>query len=311
MPLANVLSALRILILDGEASKLTSVSREQYLSSRLPQLTAEELADLIKIPADKLAIYTRSIFAGEGQLLQRKLPATWALLREIWPSCFGESINHIAVARKLHQFKPWDSRKTESLVQHYTEFIRKCILPGSGKWQPLLFDTLQFELATFWLYRSPEVPDLGQNQKNLTALEEITVEELLSLSCALSKNVAFLALQHRFVPGAANLSQRVTSENFKLEPQYLVGARAADNHVTWLELTLPVFQKLRSIHPRGNVQIAELAQVFLADERSFESETAQFKEFMQFFAELISIGFISQLPSTLIDAGNATMPCEQ
>jgi hypothetical protein len=307
MPLANVLSALRILILDHDTVPPNFTARRDYLQQRLPQLTNSELADLIKIPADKLAIYTRSIFAGEGQLLQRKLPATWELLREIWPSCFGEAANHMAVARKLHQFKPWDSRKTESLIEHYAQFIEKCIMPDCGELAPLLLDTLQFELATFWLYRSSESLASNRNDFTPASLAALTVEELLRTTCSFSKNVSFLELHYRFVPGSANLSQRVTEQKFRQQqPQWVVGARAPDQRVTWLELTRPLFKELRSLHSCGKAQIAEIAEAFLADGREFDSETAQFKAFMQFFAELRATGFITELQNAGVSADTIT-----
>ena len=155
MPLKDYLSALRILILDADLDNDNSESRRRLLSKKLPALTATELADLLKIPAEKIDIYKRTVFGGESTIVQNHYKFSIAAIKQFFPEVYGESFDLIATIKQLHARVPWKSNQTLEFSANFYQFC----LDTYGQiieQQPYLAELLQYEFRMLNLRRAAD-----------------------------------------------------------------------------------------------------------------------------------------------------------
>ncbi|NDC37336.1 MAG: hypothetical protein EBZ48_04715 [Proteobacteria bacterium] len=179
MTLAHTLSALREMILDVREYPDSIVERKEFLKSRYPGLSELESEDLARIPPERLALYTESIFASERGLLRAKFPISFALIKRAASAC-GESIDFYDLARSLHDWRPWRSSRVPDLARNFADFIAS----QHAKWlesEPLLEDALQLELCGMEVARAPNDTLVAKNSARLSGSLELSLDALISM----------------------------------------------------------------------------------------------------------------------------------
>lgn len=186
MALKDVLSALRLLILEP-ARFNDFADRSAALRKALPELSAAEAEDLAKIAAERLAIYTTSIFTGEGELIKKFMPKTFEILRSSWTQVASEPFSCKSLALRISQNCPWRSFETTELLLNCLRFIE-----SHQSFPNELASIARYEAALFRVKRAPD-----SLSSHLTADEcsTLTVEEFLSVRLKPNLGAEWLTLK--------------------------------------------------------------------------------------------------------------------
>ena len=124
MPLADVLSAVRQLILDPIEIPADIESRRAAYGSRFPALRPEELDDLAKMEPRRIRTYTDSIFSGQTSVLEDKFEITFQLIADRLKSGNDEKFYPFTFVREMHIKRPWRDAETEGLGRNLVEYLR-------------------------------------------------------------------------------------------------------------------------------------------------------------------------------------------
>ena len=272
MALPSMLSAVRELLIGGDAIPATFAERTVHYAARFPTLSPFEIEDLAKISPVQLATYTDSIIAGEVSTLRTHFPRTFTHLEREWPRAYGAPFEREQFMRSQHRLFPWRGYTTEVLahnfVRHLERHSKLCNL------LPLLVDLARFESAQLTLKRQPAAPP----QVATASIRSRSLEELLSSTFELPHHTHLL-----FVQGDVT---RAINE-VPLAPCTLVGVRDHHHRPHWIVLSAEEGAVLAA--RKGRVE--ELAHAFVTTHPG--DEQAQCAAFLHQLLHLVELGGIT------------------
>ena len=287
MSLQHVLSAVRELMLsaDKELPSLPA-EREELYSRWFPNLNSAELEDLAKIQPDRLGIYRKTIFNGEGSTLSLHLPMTLTRLKQHghFPA---------ALARELHKKFPWKSNKSIDLLRGFKEFLRSELAPVVAL-SPEILDLCEIETLSLLIRRAPDDLVEAVRAKNPEILESLTVAQLLETKFIIPRHVCFAEFSFDVV--GAHKHYR---ENKKTLPEIIerrqcfgVGARNASQYVRWINVPEAIWKCLQNAQAAASQPLGELAEIIVESECPDKSEQEAFIFFASILAAYINSGLV-------------------
>lgn len=292
MALANVLSALRVLILDGLDIPEELQAREGLYREKFPALTSLELEDLVKIPPSKFDIYTGTIFAGNRSVLSSHFPVSFALIEKDWAKTNKEKFNRYTFVQNLHEKRPWKSNETTSLAKSFIDYLsldRKDLsqeIPG-------LLEMAEFERLSLVIKRER---DLYVDSKDLVLtkdLSTLTVDQLLELEFNIPYclRIAEFTYDVRSFRESFFKNDRTIKSKLEKKDILVAGARNRYNSLAWKEIEKPskiFFEKAES---GSKHKLSRLAEIYV-EKISDQSEEEVFYQFLADTTKLIEIGGI-------------------
>lgn len=280
MPLADVLSALREIIIT-EASKIPQAreQREEFFKSRFPNLEPIEIEDLVKIPPERFAIYTRTVFTGEANVLAKHLPLFFLLLKENWHRTSNKSFTKRTLIQNTQKEFPWKSQNTYGLIKSVLSFLKKehGILFDE---LPYLEDVLKLEKLTLRTKRAANNKKISKKEIKEEELKKLTVSSLLELDFRVSKNCQFLKTSYDIIAYRKDFYENEKTlplESPSKEVLYLISHRDSKHKIYWSKLRDFSFNFLESLEKEKLYSLKKLARVF--SENIKEEEEKAFREF--------------------------------
>ena len=148
MALQDVLGAMKLLIMDQPQLATDPELRAKQLRDLVPGLSLDEASDMAKMPAEGLAIYSRSIYSHQWKMLKSRLPVSYRVLERDWPQVYNEPFSDRILVEALQRQRPWRGNRFETFVGNFRSFI----LEDYGKLVahvPYIEDLLCLEYAGF------------------------------------------------------------------------------------------------------------------------------------------------------------------
>lgn len=173
MALADFLSAMRVLILDGPVLPIEPNKRRAGLSERFPRLDPREIDDLAALPPERLAVYSDLVYAGERGALRWAFPMTFAAIDRIDPSS-----DHLQIVRDLHRYRPWRSASTRELAGIFHSYLLECRRGWMENW-PGLAALMDYERSDLEIFYALDVPSAPWNGEEELRLRSRSVEDLM------------------------------------------------------------------------------------------------------------------------------------
>lgn len=291
MALPEMLSALRQLILDDIPVVDPFDARMADYRDRFPALSRLEIEDLAKMPRDRLALYTTSIFSAQSKMLQRNLQFTFALLGPAWAAVYDEELCSYGLVRKVHARYPWKSTDAWIVARNlilYLENSEKEVV----KKEPAILDAARFECLTWEMRKS--LNDLSlPNLVDFSELSEFSVDDLLALRVTPTSSMRYLSTKFD-VASARRSFQRETTEALPEIPEegvYQVGGRSRTFVVNWLPVSEQLFEVISNT-ALDNFHVSNLAEGFISGLPDGTPEEESFIKFVQMLVSLMEIGAI-------------------
>lgn len=287
MPLRDTLSALREMILDEPSLPPLLDERRAILRTRFPGLTADEADDLAQIPADKLAVYTGTVFRGERNIILRLFPLTTALLGRAWEELYGKKLDALALTKAIHRSHPWRGFRTVDLVQSFANHLlsnqREALVH-----EPAIEHLLRFETVSLDVARKASKENSVPSAPTETALTSLTVDQLLARTCKVSDNCAFAVFAYDVIMVESYYYRSECKLPPVLEPQslYAVASRNHRLRVAWTAVSRTLHDGLIQLGAGTETSVEELAAAFLSGAPEGKSEAELFRDFL---AELIPL----------------------
>ncbi|MCC6952628.1 MAG: hypothetical protein IT290_00770 [Deltaproteobacteria bacterium] len=302
MALAHVLSALRSIILDELPLPSDVGERSAYLSERFPNLTSEELEDLVKIDERKFRIYSDSIYASERRVLESKFPMTFALIAERSKG----KVKIPVLVRELQRVRPWRTGLVPELVENLCHFLvedRKDIIALD----PVLAETIRFERARFFAARQ-EVPDEGSNFAP-TELLAMSVDQVLAVQLRCRNVTRFETFQCDLIRAWHDFGETedlpvALSERLET-PLFALCSRDAENNVRWTSVGEPVSAFLQRVQ-FAPFALEAFAEAYLADKNTDGSPEQLFADLFSFVQVLAERGVLELVSTPMTTAVNAS-----
>lgn len=280
MPLAEVLTAVRQLLLDEERPGGAIEQRRDQLRERFPALTDGEVDDLAAISPERIRVYTRLIFNGELSMLRWIFPISLAAV--VWLSrAAGDERKRreieFGLVRDLHCRRPWHSSSSRMLARNFESYVNECRSDLTDAWVglPEIVAYERIDVHVFYAldFGQPIMP--GE-------LDSLSVEALMATQVVMPP----YATLRRFGIDAITLAEHWRTNNRlpesfpSAEPTTAICAREpASLMPMWLRLVEPAEAALRTLEPGQTAAIEQLAAAYLAAARGFESEQAAFADF--------------------------------
>jgi hypothetical protein len=279
--LADTLSALRALILDDIEGLLATPDRASFIRERFPSLTADEVADLARIPPQQLETYTRNIFSGISSTIENHFPVTFDVLEKLWRMQTGDRLSSVALIRMLHRASPWKGNTTAALAANFVSFLSGARSP-LPEYQELLGECARLELLILKVARStapkPPISEFSSPEK----FKQLTVEQLLGLSFKVAEGAEALPLSYDVVGYRDKLrGETLEDEDLPIEtPSGALVSRTRDNIVRVVSIPEIIAEELigSSDTPRT---IGELADAFLTAADDSLPEAKLFEQFLK------------------------------
>lgn len=282
MPLADTLRAMRGVMLYAEEIPENISERKDLVISFAPELTKEELRDLLKIPPEKFKIYTTTIFTGEAKVLQNHFKMTLKFLET-----HLNDYNLFALTRSLQKFKPWRGNESKKLADNFKEYVQKELSVQFAE-PRLITELAELEYQNMLVKKHP-VLFKKENLINSVDLEKLEVAELLEQRVSLSPTAKFSRFSFDLVEAYKYFYANSHSlpEEYNNQETYAVCARTLSGRPVWTKISEHVF-KFLSINQ--NFSIGKLAEVWIASaSEETLSEEALFENFFTFFRQLIHV----------------------
>jgi len=284
--LQDVLSAVRQVILDdaGMVPEEQS-SRRVYFKNRFPTLSSEELEDLAKIPSDRFAIYTGTIFRGEARVLKEHFPRSCVLIEKLEKRGEEGRFSLDAFIRQVHQSYPWRSYETEDLAKSFTEYIttkRGDLIEKA----PILAELLQLEFSTLKLQFTKHTGVVAEKHLSISSILQWPVAQLIDSNFIVSPITRFDRFKYD-VMARKSLALSAAKES----PQFVIGSQSDNFEVHWTPLPEPVYSYLSKLKPNVHQSVEEFAEVFVSSLPP-GSEEEQFSALLDLLLKLVSAGAI-------------------
>ncbi|HKQ46573.1 MAG TPA: hypothetical protein VJZ71_00715 [Phycisphaerae bacterium] len=174
MALADFLSAMRVLILDGPALPEAAAERRRSLAERFPRLSQMEIDDLATLPPDRLQVYSDLVFGGERSMLRWAFPMTFAAIQAIDPST-----DLARLVRDLHHHRTWHSASSRELARIFQAYLIEDRRDLIERW-PGLADLADYERTDLEVFYAADVPYAPWNSDEESRLRALSVEALLN-----------------------------------------------------------------------------------------------------------------------------------
>ncbi len=293
MPLADVLSALREIILE-DCALVPELEKDRFrsFSKKFPKLSAPELEDLVAISPQQFSIYTSTIFAGEASILLRHLPVSLGVISNSWQ---GSKYSAVELLKRVHKSSPWGSAKVEDLVTSLKIYLKQDgrILGEC----PFLWDLIEFERLSLLTRRSRDDEFSSKPYYDIFELNKLRLDSLLEKDFFKPQNVQTLQVSWDVVEYTRSFYRK---NHFPLEvpskrKSFNVISRNAENKVCSVEVPEYLQNFYSGIESAKAVEIRKLAE--LVHEESQVSEEDSLRIFVSIFSSLIDVGAIKVFTS--------------
>lgn len=296
MALADVLSAVRELVLNTPPLTGERDVRRLALSKRFPKLDQQELDDLASIPPKRLEIYTNLIFAGEREMLRWAYPKSLKVIDRMLQDEGDERMAselEFELARELHRFKPWASQSVRELAANFQDFVNETHRDWLSTW-PGLKDLVDFERIEVEVFYAL---DFSGNPLVIEKLSTLSVGDLMTVTVARPPYVALRAYDYdvldvlRYYRENESLPDPLPSAS----PSVVVCGRNPDTLMPhWLALETAAHHTLDGLAPEQTYTINDLAQSFLESStpNTFPDEQAAFASFFEHLAKWATAGIL-------------------
>lgn len=294
MPLQEVLSTIRQVVLDDLPLSENFEERKRYFYDRFPGLTVEEIEDFAKIPPERFKLYTGTIFRGERSVLVKHLAITFALLDNFWRKNHQRAFDTFSFVKDMHQKRPWKNTTTEGLVECLMYYLSED-LSHICQAIPELIDVARLEESSLKVARFRDGMLDSRTGLKISDLETLTVHKLLQLQFGIpqytklehfSYNVVFL--REQFYQGR-NLVE------LQRQDIWAVAGRDASLRVRWVVLPEEIARYVSANTRDQLLEVSQFADWFVENSAGQEND-ARIDE-----TEL-AVNFISLL-LRLADAG--------
>lgn len=291
MALSGVLSAMRELLLDYEELPATVEARKETYREWFPELQTEEIEDLAKIPAEKIKIYTGTIFQGEASVVKNHFAATLEIVSRNWKDITGQNFDAYRFIRRMHKSRPWKDTTTNGLLENVQEHLREDI-PQIGEKEPAIYDLSRFEYERLQIKRSPdETPGIRESLSRADLIN-FTVEELLSLIMIRSTTSKLESFSYDVVDAFHSFYKSGSlSEEIAEKTVYAAGARDREQLARWYTCDSSLFSFLSSLAPGEACTVEQLAAFFL-ENLTEKTQEEVFQQFILTLADLNDCGII-------------------
>lgn len=291
MALADVLSAMREMILDAPDEISRGVEREDALRKRFPKLSREEIIDIAKIDPKRFQTYTTSIFESEGGVLAQHFPITFEILKREWPAVYRKPLSRFQLAKSLHACSPWHSTVTTELGGLLVDYL------GSEhvaicKRAPELIDTARYELLTLKVKRSLDVCTVP-GALTLSEISALPVDQFLALQIRISPALEILRSEFDLVTFARafyKADRQLGDLRAQVQPSVFAASRDAECAARW---TMLGENAAHYLELKNDGMVADFAEEFIKDLPMDCEETAAFQELTKRVATLIGAGAIA------------------
>jgi hypothetical protein len=284
MALANVLSAVRELILANGALPNSVAERTQELARRFPTLSDRERADLAAISPGRLEIYTNLVLDGEVTMLEWAFPMSMAALRRLAGCGEGE---HRAfdrdLLRRMQQWRSWRSDSTRELAELFADYVKTARRDLLTAWAGL-GDLIELERTALHVFYAEDAPAVALDPQELLHL---SVGELMDCSIVVPEYVTAKAFNHDVVDLAAHWQRdKSLPLDWPGESSTLaVCGRSVETLLPiWLHLTSPGHAALQAVGHR-KAPISTMAEGFVAATPP-EDQADEASLFQRFYALL-------------------------
>lgn len=292
MPLADVLSAMRQIILEPPRLPEDAEARTESIKKLFPALTVEEAIDLAKIDPERFMVYTKSIFIGEGNILENHFPMTFALLRWHWPVVFPQEFSKYQLIKDLNTRYPWKAKDVPTFARNFLHYLEND-MRGMRYACPELLDIARLEMCNLEMKRHSE--ERPADEKPLSdAILSLTVDEVLNLAwrrpaCSKALKTEFDVLETYFFFHDNNRTLPKSTEKNKM---FGLGGRNMECMPRWLKVGQKMFEAFEASVDGAARPLTVLAEKFLEDGAEGASEEQLFVEFLGMIVELAKAGAI-------------------
>lgn len=296
MPLQDVLSAMRTLILDTDGGPVDLPERRAWIVQRFPGLTNVEAEDLANAPAERFGVYTETIFAGERSMLRWAFPMSMAAIGRMLHERDGsQSAGHheYDFIREMHRFGPWRSHSVRDLAKCLRTYVVEGRPDLIATWSGLA-DLIAFEQADVGVFYAADEPVAGLRPDAWAAL---SVEALLMQPIVVPAYVALI--DSRFDALALRDAWLADDDLPAVWPPdarsfVACGREPTSLRCRWVALDAASFAALSSIPRRDAVTVNDLAGAWLSalPDGAFADEAAAFGAFCERLAEWARCGVV-------------------
>jgi hypothetical protein len=298
MPLADVLSAVRRLLLDEQRPDGAPSQRRQQLRDRFPALTAAEVDDLAAISPERMRVYSRLIFNGELNMLRWIFPVSLAAIASVARATGDQRDGRDVqgdLVRDLHRKCPWRSVSSRLLADNFEAYIREYRRDLTDAWAGLgdLVAYERIDLQVFYAndFGRPISPD---------EFTDLSVGDLLAVQVA---RPPYVTLRRFEIDVISLASQWRDNRQFPNPPptEAPVTATCAREPSSlmpkWLMLTTASEAALRAAAPAQITTVEQLAAAYVqAAPAAFESEQAAFADFHRQLSAWFALGIFHWPP---------------
>ena len=294
MPLADVLSAVRQLILDPIEIPADLESRRAEYGSRFPALRPEEIEDLAKMEPRRIRTYTDSIFSGQTTVLEDKFEITFQLIAERLKTAKGDKFYPFTFVREMHNKRPWRDVNTEGLGRNLVEYLRSD-RPDIAEFAPEAAAVAEMELLSLQVIRAQDEALSARDTIPPGQLQALPVGALMELDLIVPAAVQFAVFDFD-VPALRRFFYR-NEKTLPDEPKerrtvYAAAGRDSEFYICWRELAPTVFEWLRSIKRSEPVTIEQLAGVVAESMPPGSEEVEVFRKFFELASDLSQAGIV-------------------
>lgn len=304
MALANVLSAMREMILNDLDIPSDPTIRLESLKNRFSLLSTAELEDLADISPQQLKIYTKTIYAGEASSIGQHFPITVALLSSVWQNIYGRPFNAFEFAKLLHQKREWKGYLTEQLCRNVVTYLKEDA-PEIQKEIPVIGDVSTFEFVALCLTRAPNEQWMAQDSIGIDEINTLTVDEMMERDFIIPENIALLHCQFDVISLSRffySHGRSLPEDSFQGGKFWIAGGRDKKLNARFTYIDQPIFSYLQRF-PRGKkLLISDFAEQFLesrsdenipqAEDGLGDRERELFLHFSTLVIELLDVGVV-------------------
>ncbi len=294
MALSTVLSAMRILILDGWEIPSDIQARRELYREKFSPLSESELEDLAVLAPEKLRVYTNTIYSGERGTLEMHFPFVFALLKDR----LREDFDGFRMVQELHKFRPWHGNTTLALAESFVAFLGSPTLPAGeniyAKSAPEARDLALMECFDLQISRGLNPIDLGIPVFDRDEIAALNVGTLLELTLLIPRNARWFTCEFDvlgFRTAFTSSDGVPPSKPTARRKMYVAGGRNRAHFVRWVEISPSVMNFFDSAKGSSELPMSDLVEAALENVDG-ESEEALFQSFMDTFTGLEQSGII-------------------
>lgn len=309
MALADVLSAMREIILDAPILPADEAARQHFYRSAFPRLSGAEIEDLAKVPERQWRTYTSSIFAGERNILRRYFEVTFALLERAWPRISPEPFNAFELVRAMHRVRPWKDRAVSALADCFAGYLASD-RPDIAAACPAALDMARLEIQAVYLRHAADDEFAPRDSLTPPDLNERTVAAVLELDMYIPS----LVKVERFSCDAPALRREYYRSGEKLPDvipaaaSVAVAGRNANGFTRWTSVEPAVGAFFDTVPRTTRTPLGGLAEAFVAALPAELSDTEMFTRFLDRCGELIAGGALILLEPAAPEGTPALRP---